>query len=131
MGTPHVMATLPLPTPAPIHPGPPALPAAHEPCLVEAFKDLCQCQGFFGPCTCCAGPCFSRHDTSLRHFCLSCRRAFCQGCAGAHEGHASVQIRRSSYKDVVNARDLAGLLDVARVQGYVINGKKVVFIHHR
>lgn len=42
-----------------------------------------------------------------------------------------VQVRRSSYHDVVKVSDFAKLADITNIQSYVINGSKVVFLKRR
>lgn len=42
-----------------------------------------------------------------------------------------VQVRRSSYHDVVKMADISRLADISGIQAYVINGSKVVFLRRR
>lgn len=44
---------------------------------------------------------------------------------------AHVQVRRSSYHDVVKVAEISRHLDLSEVQPYVINGAKVVFLKRR
>lgn len=42
-----------------------------------------------------------------------------------------LQVRRSSYHDVVKVQDISKLADIGGVQSYVINGAKVLFLRRR
>ena len=43
----------------------------------------------------------------------------------------SMQVRRSSYHDVVKVADMGRLADISGIQSYVINGSKVLFLRRR
>ncbi|CAL4976017.1 unnamed protein product [Urochloa decumbens] len=68
-------------------------------------------------------------------FCVECEAppaAFCYYCRlDHHSTHRVIQIRRSSYHDVVKVSDLEGILDISDVQTYVINSARVVFLNER
>ncbi|KAF0935702.1 hypothetical protein E2562_035750 [Oryza meyeriana var. granulata] len=76
--------------------------------------------------------------SECNHYCLTCASAGdtavgCQWCvAAAHgAGHQVVQVRRSSYHNVVRVSELERALDLSRVQTYVINRDRVVFLDER
>ncbi|CAL4956345.1 unnamed protein product [Urochloa decumbens] len=75
----------------------------------------------------------SRSECNL--FCVECEAppaAFCYYCRSDHHStHRVIQIRRSSYHDVVKVSDLEGILDISDVQTYVINSARVVFLNER
>ncbi|KAI4378700.1 hypothetical protein MLD38_016143 [Melastoma candidum] len=72
-------------------------------------------------------------------FCLDCNgneapipAAFCFYChSSRHHDHRVVQIRRSSYHDVVRVGEMQKLIDVSGVQTYVINSARVIFLNQR
>ncbi|KAJ3693057.1 hypothetical protein LUZ60_012152 [Juncus effusus] len=74
-----------------------------------------------------------RNEKNL--FCADCSNdtsAFCIYCrTERHPDHRVIQIRRSSYHEVVRAVELEGLLDVSGVHTYVINSAKVFFLNER
>ncbi|TVU10887.1 hypothetical protein EJB05_44441 [Eragrostis curvula] len=75
----------------------------------------------------------SRNECNL--FCTDCEEqtvAFCYYCKSRHHStHRVIQIRRSSYHDVVRVSEVEDILDISNVQTYVINGAKVVFLNER
>ncbi|CAN0908076.1 Protein RGF1 INDUCIBLE TRANSCRIPTION FACTOR 1 [Linum grandiflorum] len=68
-------------------------------------------------------------------FCLDCcdtTGAFCPYCrADSHEEHTVIQIRKSSYHNVVRMAAMENLLELSGVQPYVINSAQVVFLNER
>ncbi|XP_024318705.1 uncharacterized protein LOC100828424 isoform X1 [Brachypodium distachyon] len=84
---------------------------------------------FFSTCGAHAG----RPRSECNKFCLDCRApAFCYYCRQQrHAAHRVIQVRRSSYHDVVRVADVEEALDVAGVQTYVINGARVLFLNQR
>ncbi|GBF88646.1 hypothetical protein Rsub_01545 [Raphidocelis subcapitata] len=110
---------------------------------------LVTCPWLFKPCpTCC--PAHSGRDSLMTLFDPAAPSAprglcgFCPGRAAAARGGGGggggaggagpsglLQIRRSTYHEVVKAADLARRADVAGVQHYVINGAKVLFLRPR
>ncbi|KAF0916625.1 hypothetical protein E2562_007909, partial [Oryza meyeriana var. granulata] len=74
-----------------------------------------------------------RNECNL--FCIDCQTpqgAFCYYCRSCHHpSHRVIQIRRSSYHDVVKVSELEDILDISNVQTYVINSARVVFLNER
>ncbi|KAL6507871.1 hypothetical protein OROGR_024066 [Orobanche gracilis] len=84
---------------------------------------------FFGICR--------THSDSARSecnmYCLDCNaEAFCFYCRSSkHKDHQVIQIRRSSYHDVVRVSEIQKVLDISGVQTYVINSARVLFLNER
>uniref|UniRef100_A0A0E0JJK1 B box-type domain-containing protein n=1 Tax=Oryza punctata TaxID=4537 RepID=A0A0E0JJK1_ORYPU len=99
--------------------------------LVPPWLELLLSTQFFNTCT-------SHHNSPRNEcnlFCIDCQApeaAFCYYCRSCHHSsHRVIQIRRSSYHDVVKVSELEDILDISNVQTYVINSARVVFLNER
>lgn len=109
----------------------PRLPKA-----VEWLPVLISSKHFFQPCAkCTQRPLTSSeiHKASVNYLCLNCAdpRGVCQLCMQEHANHHILQIRRSSYHDVVRERELSKLINTEGIQTYIINSSQVVFLRER
>ncbi|GMN39292.1 hypothetical protein TIFTF001_008529 [Ficus carica] len=92
-----------------------------EPLLTASFFSVCRTHGDA-----------TRSERNM--FCLDCPHgdAFCFYCRSSkHKDHQVIQIRRSSYHDVVRVAEIQKVLDISGVQTYVINSARVLFLNER
>ncbi|GAB4822371.1 hypothetical protein N2152v2_009417 [Parachlorella kessleri] len=84
---------------------------------------------FFGVCPkCCSA--HSAREATCNLYSVATGETLCSVCAQGHDG-TLLQVRRSSYHDVVRAQDVAKLADVSGIQAYTINGARVLFLRRR
>mmetsp|Transcript_24215 Transcript_24215/g.52070 ORF Transcript_24215/g.52070 Transcript_24215/m.52070 type:complete len:328 (+) Transcript_24215:728-1711(+) len=105
------------------------------PVATKWLPALVSSKHFFHPCEHCLakGSGTESHKATVNYLCLTCAdvRGVCQLCMHEHANHHILQIRRSSYHDVVRERELSKLISTKGIQTYIINSSQVVFLRER
>ncbi|KAH7659133.1 PLATZ transcription factor protein [Dioscorea alata] len=81
----------------------------------------------------CAHHSLDCHKMECNMYCLDCNNgnALCALCLINHSTHHILQIRKSSYQNVIRVTEIQKVLDVSGVQTYVINSARVFFLNER
>eukprot|EP00877_Chromochloris_zofingiensis_P005793 jgi/Chrzof1/15214/Cz09g31260.t1 len=94
----------------------------------EWLYQLVSCPYLFKPCPDCA-PHHTGREVLITYYDVDDpSHGYCTYCPGRATRPQLLQIRRSTYHEVVKASDVARMVDVSGIQHYVINGSKVLFL---
>lgn len=109
--------------------------AYRRPCVLNSPKgwlyDLVTCPFLFKPCPRCSATNSGREVLMTYFDTDNPTHGYCTYCPQRHSRPHLLQIRRSTYHEVVKASDVSRLTDVSGIQHYVINGSKVLFLRPR
>ncbi|WVZ00695.1 hypothetical protein V8G54_026764, partial [Vigna mungo] len=73
-----------------------------------------------------------RRECNMYCFDCSSDKPLCLYCVKyCHKNHRTIQVRRSTYQNVVRVEDIKDELDTSGIQLYVINKFHVVFLNKR
>ncbi|KAL6774361.1 hypothetical protein ACKKBG_A24710 [Auxenochlorella protothecoides x Auxenochlorella symbiontica] len=95
-----------------------------------ALRSMVEFEGFFSPCPSCWAFRSSR-DALLNFWDCETGQPHCSSCVLGACPQSLVQVRRSSYHDVVKVAEISRHMDLGEIQLYIINGAKVVFLRRR
>ena len=97
----------------------------------EWLYQLVTCSYLFKPCPDCCHS-HSGREVLITYFDTdNPSHGYCTYCPGRASRPHLLQIRRSTYHEVIKAGDIAKSTDTSGVQHYVINGSKVLFLRPR
>jgi hypothetical protein len=106
----------------------PPIPAGHPRAWLY---HLVTCQWLFKPCPACRNNHAGR-EVLMTFFDIDApEHGYCTYCPSRMGRRNLLQIRRSTYHEVIKAADICRAADISGVQHYVINGSKVLFLRPR
>lgn len=132
----HVEAPEAAPAAAPAAAAPAPLPVPYIPAGSAGSSkswlyQLVTCPYLFKPCPQCSST-HSGREVLITYFDPDApAHGYCTYCPQRASRPRLLQIRRSTYHEVVKAADVSRLTDVSGIQHYVINGAKVLFLRPR
>ncbi|KAF6256617.1 PLATZ transcription factor-domain-containing protein [Scenedesmus sp. NREL 46B-D3] len=124
---PAAVAPAPVVAPLPVPYVPPAAASSSKSWLYQ----LVTCPYLFKPCPQCSTS-HSGREVLITYFDPDApERGYCTYCPQRASRPRLLQIRRSTYHEVIKAADVSRMADVSGIQHYVINGAKVLFLRPR